>query len=141
MIETLLAFLEEHRSLLGIIAGVSVLMFIASILSLPYLVSLIPDDYFQRPEPYHLHHKFKHPLIRLLVITVKNLIGWLLVITGILMLVLPGQGLITLALGLILIDFPGKRSLECRVVSNEKVLHTINWLRLKRNKTPLKTPD
>ena len=69
------------------------------------------------------------------------MLGWLLIITGAILLILPGQGLITLIAGLILINFPGKRKVERKLVSNSKVLHVINWLRSKRNKEPLLAPE
>jgi UPF0716 family protein affecting phage T7 exclusion len=71
----------------------------------------------------------------------KNITGLVLIIAGIIMLVLPGQGLITLTMGLLFINFPGKRKLECKLISNQKVLRSINWLRAKRNKEPLLVPE
>jgi hypothetical protein len=141
MIEAITAFYEEHQLILGIIAGGSVLMFIGSILSLPFLVALIPVDYFQYADPYRAHHTFKHPVIRLTIIIVKNLLGWLLIIVGIIMLVLPGQGMITTIAGLLLINFPHKRKLERRLVSNQTLLNSINWLRARRSKAPLLAPE
>ena len=141
MIESITIFFEEHRLVLGMFAGFSVIMFFASILSLPFLVSFIPTDYFQYAEPYRVHHTFKHPVIRLSIIITKNILGWLLIITGAILLVLPGQGLITIIVGLLLINFPGKRNVERKLVSNKKVLHVINWLRKKRNKEPLLVPE
>ena len=141
MIETITTFLEEYHFDLGMIAFFSVIIFVASILSLPFLVSLIPSDYFQYDEPYRVHHTFKHPVIRLFIIIAKNLLGWFLIITGAIMLALPGQGLITIIAGMLLINFPGKRKVERKLVSNHKVLHAINWLRSKRNKEPLLAPE
>ena len=46
--------------------------------------------------------------ITLLVHIAKILIGLCLLLSGIVMLVLPGQGLITMLLGLSLLPFPGK---------------------------------
>ena len=132
MIETITALYEEYQVYLGLAAGISAAMFVASILSLPFLVSLIPVDYFQYAEPYKAHHEFKHPVVRLTMVSVKNIMGWLLVIAGIIMLVLPGQGLVTTVAGLLLINFPGKRKLERKLVSNDSVLRTINWLRQRR---------
>jgi hypothetical protein len=141
MIETITAFFEEYSQVLGMLAGLSVIMFFASILSLPFLVSFIPTDYFQYAEPYRVHHTFKHPLIRFSIIIAKNILGWLLIITGAILLLLPGQGVITLIAGLLLINFPGKRKVERKLVSSHKVLHVINWLREKRNKEPLLAPE
>ena len=141
MIETITTFFEEYHQVLGMLAGFSVILFFASILSIPFLVSFIPTDYFQYAEPYRVHHTFKHPVIRLSIIITKNILGWLLIITGAILLVLPGQGLITIIVGLLLINFPGKRNVERKLVSNKKVLHVINWLRKKRNKEPLLAPE
>ncbi len=123
------------------LAGFSVIIFFASILSLPFLVSFIPTDYFQYAEPYRIHHSFKHPVIRLSIIIAKNILGWLLIITGAILFILPGQGLITMIAGLLLINFPGKRKVERKLISNHRVLHVINWLRAKRNKKPLLAPE
>ena len=141
MIETITAFYEQHQLLLGIVGGVSAIMFIASILSVPFLVSLIPADYFQYPDAYRIHHTFKHPFIRVMIISAKNIVGWFLVFAGIIMLILPGQGLLTIIMGLLLVNFPGKRKTEVFLITNQRILRSINWLRAKRNKEPLLTPD
>ena len=141
MIETITTFFEEYHFALGMLAGFSVIMFFAGILSLPLLVSFIPTDYFRYAEPYRVRHTFKHPVIRLSIIIAKNILGWLLIITGAILLILPGQGLITLIAGLILINFPGKRKVERKLVSNPRLLHVINWLRSKHNKQPLLAPE
>ena len=141
MIETITAFYEQHQLLLGIVGGVSAIMFIASILSVPFLVSLIPADYFQYPDAYRLHHTFKHPVVRVLIVSAKNIVGWCLVFAGIIMLILPGQGLLTIIMGLLLVNFPGKRKAEVFLITNQRILRSINWLRAKRNKEPLLTPD
>ncbi|MBT8119419.1 MAG: PGPGW domain-containing protein [Gammaproteobacteria bacterium] len=139
MIEIITVFYEEHQFALGIIGGVSAIMFIASILSVPFLVSLIPTDYFQYPDAYSLHHTFKHPVIRFFIISIKNIVGWLLFFAGIIMLILPGQGVVTIIMGLLLVNFPGKRKAEFKLISNQRILRSINWLRAKRNKEPLLT--
>jgi hypothetical protein len=61
-----------------------------------------------------------------------------LVFGGFLMLFLPGQGLLTIAVGLLLLDYPGKYSLERRIVSRPSVLQGINWVRAKGNHPPLR---
>lgn len=53
------------------------------------------------------------------------------------MLVLPGQGLFTILMGLILSNYPGKYNIERRFISIPSVLRTVNWLRKKSNKPPL----
>jgi len=54
------------------------------------------------------------------------------------LLVLPGQGLLTILLGIIMIDFPGKYHLQRWCISRESVLHSMNWLRKKGKRAPIK---
>ena len=56
---------------------------------------------------------------------------------GILMLVLPGQGLLTILVGLMLSDYPGKFKLEKRIIKTNLILKTINWYRNKSNIPPI----
>lgn len=53
------------------------------------------------------------------------------------MLVLPGQGLFTIFIGLILSNYPGKYKLERKLISIPSILKMVNWLRRKSNKPPL----
>jgi hypothetical protein len=76
-------------------------------------------------------------VIWLLSIIIKNILGYALIIGGILMLVLPGQGLFTIMIGLMLSNYPGKYFIEKRFIAIPSVLKTINWLRKKSDKPPL----
>jgi hypothetical protein len=71
------------------------------------------------------------------MLVVKNLLGCLFVVAGLLMLVLPGQGLLSILIGIILLDFPGKYSVERWLISRPPVLHTVNWLRRRAGRPPL----
>jgi hypothetical protein len=66
----------------------------------------------------------------------KIIVGVCLVLGGLLMLVLPGQGLITILIGLSLIPFPGKNTMEQKLLSRNSVRSTLNWIRVKANKEP-----
>ena len=50
------------------------------------------------------------------------------------MLVLPGQGLLTILLGLITIDMPGKRKVIVWLAHKPKISQAINWMRRKANR-------
>jgi hypothetical protein len=52
------------------------------------------------------------------------------------MLVLPGQGVLTLCVSLFLLDFPGKRRLERRILGYPPVLHALNRLRTRAGQPP-----
>lgn len=54
------------------------------------------------------------------------------------MLVLPGQGLLTIVTGLLLINYPGKYRLEKKIVNKPSIFRALNWIRIKANKPPLK---
>ncbi len=71
---------------------------------------------------------------------IKNILGLILLGAGILMLFLPGQGLLTIVLALSLLDFPGKRGLELRLIRQPRVYKAINWLRRKYKRPPLIIP-
>jgi hypothetical protein len=49
----------------------------------------------------------------------------------------PGQGVLTILLGIMLLDFPGKRGLEASIVRRPRVLHAINSVRGRFDKPPL----
>lgn len=114
---------------------ISFIIFIFSLLSIKWLVALIPSDYFLNKT----NSKFKstYPLIWIIIIVVKNIIGYTLIIGGILMLVLPGQGLFTILIGLMLSNYPGKYFIERKFIAIPSILRTINWLRKKSNSPPL----
>lgn len=84
-------------------------------------------------------YKMPAPLLTLLII-LKNLLGILFIMTGVVLLVLPGQGLLTILLGFLLLDFPYKRKIELKVIGDARVLNGINWIRKKFNKEPLLAP-
>jgi hypothetical protein len=117
-----------------LIAPFSILMFVGTLALLPYLLIRLPTDYFiSRPIT---EWPTRHPLVHLMLVVGKNLLGVLLMGLGFVMLVLPGQGLLTILLGIILMDFPGKRNLERRLIRYKPLLKSANWLRQRYNKPP-----
>ena len=112
---------------------VSFVVFIASLLLTPLLLGKIPQDYFihtnqHKVEIEHLGH--------LIIVVIRTLIGFVLLIIGIIMLVTPGQGIITILLGLFLMEFPGKRKLELKFIKHNPTFRALNWLRNKAGKSP-----
>lgn len=116
----------------GLVLGV--VLFLGTLLLSLAIVGLvlikIPPDYFQESHPRDLWSD-RHPGIRLIGIVGKNILGVLLVALGIVLSIpgVPGQGILTILLGVMLLDIPGKRRLEHRLVSRPNVLRTINRLR------------
>ena len=112
-------------------------LFVGTLAIVPLLVIRIPADYFQESGRHRVNQHGRSGLVHLLLIALKNLAGAVLILLGIMMLVLPGQGLLTILIGLLLMNFPGKYRLERWLVSREPVLHSVNWLRSRRNKPAL----
>ena len=126
-------WLYLHHDLIKILGIVSIVMFIGSLILLPVLISFLPQDYFAKETPLESKWSGKYRLFRLPLRILKNLLGVVFVLAGIAMLVLPGQGLLTVLLGLITMDLPGKRKLILWLVRKPKVFNAINWIRRKSN--------
>ena len=138
IIQTVLEWLTVHQHILGWMGLISLLVFSLSLLSLPWLVAKIPEDYFLPCERKRVLLKNGIFGTWIIIFILKNLIGLLLLICGLLMLFLPGQGVLTIIAGLVMTDYPGKYKLERRIVSNKTVLEKLNWLRTKANQPKLR---
>jgi hypothetical protein len=127
--------LQAAKPLLFWIAGVSIIAFIATLIAVPWLIIRIPADYFahrRRRRPSR-----PHTTVLWAAWAGKNLLGALLVLAGVIMLVLPGQGLLTILLGLFLLDIPGKYRLARHIVTRPQVLQVINRIRERAGTGPL----
>jgi hypothetical protein len=110
--------------------------FIGSLIAIPLILVRLPADYFDTRTPRHWM-KDHHPLLRLLGLVVKNVLGVVFLLAGFAMLFLPGQGLLTMLVGVSLMDFPRKRELEAKMVGQPTLLGIINSMRHKFDKPPL----
>jgi lysylphosphatidylglycerol synthetase-like protein (DUF2156 family) len=119
----------------GIIYAV---LLIASLVGVSIVIVLLPATYFQdRSDPSWW--LAQHPVTRGLLRVAKNLLGLALAAIGLVLSIpgIPGQGVLTILIALMLLDFPGKRRLERRLVARPRVLRTLNWIRLRAGKPPL----
>lgn len=116
---------------------ISIISFIGSLIAIPWILIRLPDDYFDVRVPRHWM-KDHHPVLRIAGHIVKNVIGAVFLIVGFLMLFLPGQGLLTMLIGISFMDFPYKRKLEARIVGQPALLNIINAMRRKFDRLPLK---
>jgi hypothetical protein len=98
----------------------------------PLIVKNIPAKDASKPRPINLLNSS----VSFVVHIAKIIIGLSLLLCGILMLVLPGQGLITMLIGLSLLPFPGKDKLENNLLGRKAVRTSLNWIRVKANKEP-----
>ena len=115
----------------------SVISFIVTLIAVPVTLAWLPEDYFLLPDRHRVPWANRHPVLRIPLLLAKNLLGSMFVFAGILMLALPGQGILTIIVGLALMDFPGKYHAERWVVSRHNILRAINWIRARAAKPAL----
>jgi hypothetical protein len=137
MIDQFIQFVESWISKemwVGLIVF-SVIAFVGTLIAIPAILIRLPPDYFKNHhhKPWFANH---HPVIRTLGLLIKNLAGIIFLLAGIAMLFLPGQGLLTMLLGILFIDFPGKHRLEQKLIQHPQVLKAINAFREKSGKPP-----
>ena len=129
-------FVDHPEVLIGM--GISsIFIFLISIIGISWFVAQIPEDYFLPSKRQPSKWKEQKPILRFVVIIGKNIIGLSLITGGLLMLVLPGQGLLTIVTGLLLVNYPGKYKLEQKLVSMPSIFKALNWIRFKAKKPPL----
>ena len=137
MVETVHQFLHSHKLAIEWVAGMSFLVFIGSLILVPWIVIQLPVDYFAKRKRTKMPFAKHHPVLRWIGLVIKNCLGALLIVAGVAMLLLPGQGILTVAIGVLLLDFPGKHALEAKIIGRKPVLNSINWIRRKANVPPL----
>jgi hypothetical protein len=103
-----------------------------------FILVKIPADHFSKS------HKAKfwsgpNPALHAAKFIGKNILGILLIALGIVLSIpgVPGQGLLTILLGIMLLDFPGRDRLEQKLLSKPGIVNTINRLRERFGKPPL----
>ncbi|OQA62522.1 MAG: hypothetical protein BWY39_01711 [Spirochaetes bacterium ADurb.Bin269] len=146
----LLAWAEGHAFLLAVAGSVSFVLFFLTIAALPLVVIAIPRDYFTRKKAHPLdgraelegiaRSRYSHPVLAVLALVLKNTAGFAFLTAGGIMLVTPGQGLLTMLAGLLLMNFPGKKKLELRIVSRPTVYRAVSWIRKSSGKPPVLLP-
>ena len=115
-----------------------VVTFVVATSIVTLVVVKLPATYFHPSHDRDLWSD-RHRAIRWTGLVIKNLSGLILVLLGIAMSLpgVPGPGVLTILFGIMLLDFPGKRRLEYKLVSHPRVLKAINQVRQKYNSPPL----
>ena len=133
MINQLITWLSQYQTALTWLGLISALFFIFSLMLLPWLIKQIPVDYFRRPRI-----RSKPGMLFSPINIIRNLLGFIILLAGLAMFVLPGQGILTALVGIAVMQFPGKYHLERWLISRHGVLPTVNWFRRKTNSPELK---
>ncbi|HEY9284008.1 MAG TPA: PGPGW domain-containing protein [Pyrinomonadaceae bacterium] len=122
-------------SLLYGLLGFAVTFVVGSLVA-GFVVVRMPADYFHHSRGREFMTD-SHPALRWSGALVKNAAGALLVALGVLMVFIPGPGILTILLGVTLLDFPGKRRLELKLISRPEVLRGVNAIRARYGRPPL----
>ncbi len=118
------------------------LVFVASFFINLAIVSIIlinlPADHFSKSHR-RTFLEGHHAGLRVAAVIGKNILGVFLVALGVVLSLpgVPGQGLLTILLGIMLLDFPGKHRLEQKLLSRPSIVNAINGLRGRFGKPPL----
>ena len=128
--------LTLNQVLLGL--GIFVVSVALSFGSIVVVLVKIPANYFST----HYRQDFLPDsswIVRWGAVIAKNLFGVFLILLGIVLSLpgIPGQGILTILLGIIMLDVPGKRPLEAKIIQRPAVLAAANKLRLRWGKPPL----
>lgn len=118
--------------------GLFALSLSLSFLAIGIVMVKIPENYFS---PHYTQDFLPNSswFVRWGAVILKNALGVFLILLGIVLSLpgIPGQGLLTILLGLIMLDIPGKRPLEAKIIQRPAILSAINNLRARYNKPPL----
>lgn len=133
----MIEWIKEHEMLMLWITGLSIGTFVVTMIAVPCLIIKIPPNYFLHKRRTAKLWADQHPVVRAILLMIKNMFGYLLIIAGMIMLAIPGQGMLTILIGIVLLDLPGKYRAERWIVRRLTVLRSINWLRRCTGKAPL----
>lgn len=128
MWELLSSWLNDAELWLAITV-LSVGFFVASLIAIPILCVRLPADYFVRPLQRRAPWK----------VVLRTIAAVIFIAAGVAMLVLPGQGILTILLGISLLDFHAKRAWQRRLLQRPTVIRTINGIRRRAGRPPLQT--
>ena len=117
------------------IAILSALTAIFTFIGFTAFIISLPEDYFRHKARIN---RIRNPIIRISLRVLKNVVGVITIIAGLVMTITPGQGLVAILVGVILCDFPGKRKLERKLIARPLVLNTLNRIRARFKRPPIK---
>ena len=132
--------MDRESILLAVSIGLGTLVLSGGITL--FILVRLPSDYFLRDRRPPLAAK-PRPALALLLKILKNLAGATVVALGLLMSIpgVPGQGILTILLGIMLLDFPGKYRLERRIVRARRVNRFVNRLRIRCGRRRFRLPN
>lgn len=126
----------DYEQLLSWLGIASLVTFVGSLLVLPWLIARLPADYFIRHRERVEQRHQRHPLVAHVIFFTRNFSGTILVLAGVAMLLLPGQGILTMVIGILCMDFPGKQHFVDRVFGSPRIMRALNFVRKRERRPP-----
>jgi hypothetical protein len=130
---SVLGWIEWHHL---VVAALLWVVLTAGSLAVVLRIALaLPEDYFEAEQPRGPSWTARR--------VVRNAVGVVLIAVGAALSVpgVPGQGLLTILVGLFFVDFPRRRRLERALARRPGVLAALNRLRARFGRPPLRRPD
>jgi hypothetical protein len=123
------------------IAVAAVVTFVVGTAGGALCVLWLPADYFDSRNVVSRTTPCLNSFWSWAVFVGRNVVGTALIIAGLVMLVIPGPGFLAVAVGAVLVDFPGKHRLISKLLARPHVLGAANAWRRKFDKPPLRAPQ
>ena len=114
----------NYQGILIYVSLLSIFLFIISIIVTPIIICKIPHNYF-------IKEKKRISIFKKII---KNIFGIFFLIIGFVFLFTPGQGILTILIGIIFLDFPNKKNLQMKFIKKYKIIKPLNYIRRKFNK-------
>jgi len=135
------SLVSENSTLFAATGIVTAAVFIGTALLVPFLIILLPTDYFLKKKMRKSFDSIASCFLFYLVFILKNTAGIILFFCGFILLFMPGQGLLTILLSLVLLDFPGKWKLQKKFIRRKKVSAAVNWIRRRGGRPEFSIPS
>jgi len=120
-----------------ILALFSLVMFVGSLVGIGWVLVRLPADYFARTLAERQEYRREHWAWFI----ARNLLGMIILIAGIVLLFMPGQGLLAILVGVLMIDFPGRRIVVRKIIERRKVMSAANRLRAHFGRPAFEHPE
>jgi len=132
----LISAITWHNVLIGVLIFAGT--FVINLAIVSFILVKLPANHFSKSRKTKFWSG-PHPLLHAAGVVGKNIGGVLLVALGVVLSIpgVPGQGLLTILLGIMLLDFPGRSRLEQKLLSRPSIVNAINSLRGRFKKPPL----
>lgn len=124
----------------ALLVSIWLVTLLVSLTAVVAILLRLPSAYFTQPRGTFLAGF--NPALRVALIVLKNLVGVAVLAVGVIMSIpgVPGQGFLTIFIGLMLMDFPGKYRLERAIIRRPAVHGLVNGLRRRYGRPPLIVP-